>query len=209
MLESHNRVQWVYSSTNNEELQERYDQWASEYDRDLAEDFAWNAPSNAAALLARHVAKRARILDAGAGTGLVGESLSLLGYTDLVAIDLSAGMLEEARRKQVYGELYQMVLGETMEFETDAFDAVISVGVFTLGHAPARAFNELARITKPGGHIVFSLRTDVYESDGFKEQQTGMEESGVWHLAEMTDQFQPLPKGEPDVWHRIWAYRVN
>ncbi len=210
MEESLNRVQWIYSSSSgNEELQERYDQWAAEYDRDLAEDFAWNAPSNAAALLAKYVDKPARILDAGAGTGLVGESLSQLGYTNLVGIDLSNGMLEEARRKQVYGELYRMVLGETLRFEPNGFDAVISVGVFTLGHAPASAFGELVRVTKSGGHIVFSLRTDVYENDGFKEMQRDLESDKKWKLAEVTGQFQPLPKGEPEVWHRIWAYRVN
>ena len=71
------------------------------------------------------------------------------------------------------------------------------------------SFDELARITKPGGLIVFSLRVDMEETHGFKEQKSGMEEAGVWQLAEMTDQFQPLPKGEPEVWHRIWAYRVN
>ena len=209
MQERHDRIQWIYSSTNNDELRERYDQWAAEYDEDLAEGFAWNAPRNTSALLAKHVDKGARILDAGAGTGLVGEALSQLGYNDLVAIDLSPGMLEEARRKQVYGEFHQMVLGETLDFETDAFDAVISVGVFTLGHAPASAFDELVRVTKPGGHIVFSLRTDVYENDGFKEKYDGLEAAGKWKLAEMTDEFQPLPKGEPEVWHRNWAYRVS
>ena len=56
---------------------------------------------------------------------------------------------------------------------------------------------------------MFSLRVDTYESDGFREQQSGMEEAGVWQRAEMTDEFQPLPKGEPEVWHRIWVYRVN
>jgi len=25
----------------------------------------------------------------------------------------------------------------------------------------------------------------------------------------MSEAFQPMPKGEPDVWHRVWAYRVN
>ncbi len=209
MQERHNRIQWIYSSTSNAELQERYDQWAAEYDEDLAEGFAWNAPRNASALFAKHVDKGARILDAGAGTGLVGEVLSQLGYTNLVAIDLSPGMLEEARRKQVYSAFHQMVLGETLDFDTDAFDAVISVGVFTLGHAPASAFDELVRVTKPGGHIVFSLRTDVYENNGFREMQDGLTAAGKWELAEMTDQFRPMPKGEPEVWHRDWAYRVS
>ena len=209
MQESHKRVQWVYESANDKELEDRYDQWAADYDNDLAAEFAWNAPQNATDVFAKHVDKSARILDAGAGTGLVGECLVKAGYNNLVAMDLSRGMLAEAKGKNLYNEFHQMALGGTLDFATGEFDAVISVGVFTQGHAPANSLDELARITKPGGLIVFSLRVDTYESDGFKEQQSGMEEAGVWQLAEMTGRFQPLPKGEPEVWHRIWAYRVS
>ena len=207
--ESHNRVQWVYSSTNNQELQERYDQWATDYDRDLAEEFVWTAPQTAADIFAKHVLADAKVLDAGAGTGLVGECLSEKGYGNLSAMDLSLGMLEEARNKGFYRDFHQMTLGDELGFDTDAFDAVISVGVFTTGHAPVHAFDELARITKPGGVIVFSLRTDLYEDGGFKEFLAGMESAGTWELAELSDVYQPLPKGEPDVFHRIWAYRVK
>ena len=207
--ESHRRVQWVYSSTSNRELEERYDQWASEYDKDLAEEFEWNAPRTAVDLLAKHVPTEAKILDAGAGTGLVGECLARLGYQDLYAMDLSLGMLEEARRKDLYKDFYQMTLGEELGFETNSFDSVISVGVFTTGHAPAHAFDELARVTKPDGIVVFSLRVDLYEEGGFKEYQAGLEEAGRWKLAELSEPFQPLPKGEPEVIHRIWAYQVT
>ena len=209
MQESHKRVQWVYESTNDKELEDRYDQWAADYDSDLAQEFEWNAPQNATAVFVKHVDKAAHILDAGAGTGLVGECLAEVGYKDMVAMDLSQGMLEEAKSKNVYNAFDQMALGGTLDYSTDEFDAVISVGVFTQGHAPANSFDELARITKPGGLIVFSLRVDTYESAGFKQQQSGMEESGIWKLAEMTDEYQPMPQGEPEVWHRIWAYRVN
>ena len=78
-MQEQNRVQWVYSSQNNQELADRYDQWAKEYDSDLMEIFAWNAPRRCAEIFARHVSKEARILDAGAGTGLVGLALSHLG----------------------------------------------------------------------------------------------------------------------------------
>ena len=126
-------------------------------------------------MFAKHGAKSARILDAGTGTGLVGECLVKAGYGNLVAMDLSKGTLDEAKSKNLYNEFRQMALGGTLDFATDEFDAVIGVGVFTQGHAPASSFDELARITKPGGLIVFSLRVDMYETDGFKEQQSGME----------------------------------
>ena len=208
MQESENRVQWVYASSNNQELQERYDQWADVYDKDLKEDFAWNAPQTAAGVFAKLVPKEATVLDAGAGTGLVGQALSELGYGNLVAMDLSLGMLEQARQKQVYSECHQMVLGDTLGFDSGRFGGVISVGVFTLGHAPASSFDELIRVTEPGGFIVFSLRTDVYQEGGFKEKLADLASAGWWTLIEATEPFQPLPKGEPEVYHQIWAYQV-
>ena len=33
------KVQWIYSSRNNRELESRYDQWAKDYDADLEEGF--------------------------------------------------------------------------------------------------------------------------------------------------------------------------
>lgn len=208
-MDRNERVQWVYSSRDNEELAERYDQWAKDYESDLDEAFGWQGPQLAAAFFTRYVPKNSRILDAGAGTGLVGQLLAKSGYTDLVAMDLSEGMLEEARRKNVYREFHQMVMGESLNYATDSFDAIISVGVLTVGHAPASSLDELVRITKPGGHIVFSLRPDVYRDNGFKERQDTLEAEGKWRLIEASEEFQPLPKGEPEVYHQVWVYQVN
>ena len=208
-MSSENRVQWVYSSQNNQELAERYDQWSKDYEGDLAEDFEYIAHQRAAEVFAGHVPRDARILDAGAGTGLVGVVLAEMGYGQMVAMDLSQGMLDEARKKGVYQDFHQMVMGETLGYETDSFDAVITVGVLTVGHAPAHSLDELVRVTRPGGHIVFSLRPDVYEGNGFRERQDELEAQGKWQLAERTEEFKPMPKGEPEVRHRVWVYRVS
>lgn len=209
-MEQQNRVQWVYSSSNNQELEERYDVWAQEYDADLDQDFGWVCPQRSAEALARHTPLDASILDAGAGTGLVGEILAPLGYKDMVAMDLSQGMLDVAAQKGVYRAFDQMTLGERLDYEDGQFGAVISVGVMTLGHAPASSLEELARITKPGGFVVFSLRADMYSAGSeFEQQQTKMENQGIWSLVEATDPFLGLPKGEPDVYHQVWVYRVN
>jgi ubiquinone/menaquinone biosynthesis C-methylase UbiE len=208
-VDSEQRVQWIYASRNNEELAERYDGWAKEYDQDLEETFAWVGPRRAAEVLAEHVAPTSKVLDAGAGTGLVGVELQRLGFSDLCAMDLSQGMLAEARAKDCYNDFQQMTLGERLDFPSDAYDAVISVGVFTPGHAPPHAFDELCRVTKPGGCVAFSLRPDAHVELGFKEKQEQMVETGTWSLVAVTEAFAALPKGEPDVMHQVWVYRVN
>lgn len=208
-MNSKNRVQWVYSSRNNNELEERYNQWAKDYDSDLKKDFAYRAPRVAAEYFVRYVPQKARILDAGAGTGLVGRFLTEMGYDNLIAMDMSQGMLEEARKKNVYGQLYRMVMGEKLDFDTDSFDAVICVGTLTLGHAPASSLNELVRITKPTGHIVYTLRPDIYEEKGFNEIHNELESAGTWKLVEVSEEIQVLPKGEPDIFHQVWVYQVT
>ena len=204
-----NRVQWVYSSTSNEDLAERYDEWAKDYDVDLQQEFGWIGPRKATEMIRKYVPMDARILDAGVGTGLVGQDLWEMGYRNLIAIDLSQGMLDEARKKGVYQELRQMIMGGELDFPTNSVGAVASVGVFTLGHAPASSLDDLVRITEPGGYIVFTLRPDVYEGSGFKEKQDHLERAGKWSLVETGELFQPLPKGEPDVYHQVWVYKVN
>ena len=86
---------------------------------------------------------------------------------------------------------------------------MVSVGVLTLGHAPAKSLGELVRITKPGGHVVFTLRPDVYENSGFKEMQASLESEERWKLVEASEKLRIMPKGEPDVYHQVWAYQVR
>lgn len=204
-----NRVQWVYSSRDSRELEERYDEWAEDYDRDLERDFAWRGPQVAAEVFTRYVPKEARVLDAGAGTGLMGEALIKLGYEKLTGIDLSRGMLKQAARRNIYEELHRMVMGEPLDFETASFDAVVSVGVLTLGHAPASSLDEMVRVTRPGGYVIFTLRPDVHESHGFREKQAVLVEEEKWELVEVSEKEQVLPKGEPDAYHQVWVYRVR
>ena len=208
-MTQNDRVRWVYSSQNEQELEERYDQWAEEYDADLESDFGWISPQRTSEYVAKHVAKEGSVLDAGAGTGLVGECLHEMGFRNLTAMDLSLGMLEVARRKNIYEALDQMTMGETLDYSTDQFDASVIVGVFTQGHAPASSIDELVRVVKSGGHIVFSLRTDTYLENGFKDKMDSLESAGLWKLVEVSEAYQPLPLGEPEVMHQVWVFQVS
>ena len=208
-MTQNDRVQWVYSSQNEQELEERYDQWAEEYDADLESEYGWISPQRTSEYLAKYAATDASVLDAGAGTGLVGECLHKLGFRNMTAMDLSLGMLEVARRKNIYQGLDQMTMGEELGYATDQFDASVIVGVFTQGHAPASSIDELVRVVKPGGHIVFSLRTDTYLENGFKDKLESLVSAGLWKLVEVSDAYHPLPKGEPEVMHQVWVFQVS
>jgi SAM-dependent methyltransferase len=145
-------------------------------------------------LIGRHVTDRgAAILDAGVGTGAVGEVLSLLGYGNLSGIDMSEGMLARAQARGCYKDLRKGVLGEVLDFESDMFDGVISTGTFTKGHAPASALLELVRVLKRGGVLMFTVGVSIWEAQGFADVIGRMISDGTIELAEITQAYAPMP----------------
>ena len=171
------RIQRVYDSRNYGELTSQYDGWASDYDADL-QALGFSAPRAGAELLAKYVADRgAKVLDAGAGTGMVGEELARQGFRCITALDMSPGMLATAKEKGVYEDLMVGELGKALPFETAAFAGTTCVGVLTFGHAPAESLDELVRVTKAGGAVVFSMRDRLLHG-GRLRREAGHRRSG-------------------------------
>ena len=206
--QSHERVQWVYEAESRAELERRYDRWATDYDADLTADFGYLGPALAVEKAKRFLGENSRVLDAGVGTGLVGEALARVGIGHTVGIDMSEGMLAAARAKGLYRELKRAVLGEPLPFADRAFDAVFCIGTLTLGHAPASSLVELVRVTKPGGPVIFTLMSSIYESHGFRQLQDQLVEQGRWRLISADRGRHILPKGEPELEHDVWLYEV-
>lgn len=202
-------VERVYCARTDDELAAAYDAWAEDYDRDLI-SLGYRIPGVVAGYFGRYVdSAAAPVLDAGAGTGLLGEALAVIGYRDMVGIDLSQGMLGAAARKNVYRDLHWMRLGGPLDFPDDHFAATASGGTFTEGHAKPDSFDELIRITRPGGHMIFSIRVDGGVGEEFLARQDALEREGKWSALEATDAFQSMPVGEGHVLHRVFVYRVS
>ena len=196
-------------ATSSREVAEIYDNWAEDYERRIL-SYGYSTPAVTAWFFGRYVRpKDGAVLDAGAGTGIMGQILAPHGYNDLVGIDISDRMLELARKKGVYKDLRQMELGGQLDLPSDAFAAVVSTGVFAAGHAPPESFDELIRATKPGGYVIFSVRTDVYEDGGFKEKQEALEREGTWQLVGTSEPFSHLRFEDPELKVQIFAYRVR
>ena len=188
------RVGDVYGAKGNlEALSRAYDAWAEDYDVDLGK-VGYLHPAVLSATVARHIPSlEAEILDVGCGTGQIGTVLHAVGYRNVRGCDLSYGMLRVAKSKKVYRELSREVLGEPLGYEEGSFDAVISAGTFTHGHAPASAFDEIARILKPGGLFLTTIADDIYIEEGFERAFVRLEEAGLWSRIEPTRMFAPTP----------------
>ena len=198
----------VYAASTNDELEAAYDEWADQYDSHVT-SFGWKSPAVVAGLFGRYVRNsNARVLDAGAGTGMMGELFMIMGYGDLTGIDLSNGMLSKAKKTGAYNELRQMVLGEQLYFADNYFNACQSVGVFTAGHAPATSFDEIVRVVAPDGYIIFSLLDAVYHEGGFKAKFDALATEERWELIEKTPAYSALPYEDPNIRHNAFVFRV-
>ncbi len=97
-----------------------------------------------------------RVLEVGAGTGVMSVLLGELGY-QVTATDISRGMLQEARRKAGDRRLpitFEIADAEVLPFGEATFDAVFGRHIlWTLPH-PDRALSEWRRVIKPGGLLV-------------------------------------------------------
>lgn len=196
-MDSNHFMLRAYGSRSKAELRETYDAWADTYDADTLK---WNYkfPSVCAALTTRYEPDIASdILDAGCGTGQVGELLAILGYSSITGIDLSESMLAKAERRSVYKALAVMDLLEPLRFEERRFSTTLAVGCLTTGHVSHEALGNLIDVTKPGGKVIFSLSVAAFENGGFKEKQASLESAGRWRRLEVTAPFLMLPFSGP------------
>jgi ubiquinone/menaquinone biosynthesis C-methylase UbiE len=102
--------------------------------------------------------KPPRILDIGIGTGLLSEKFRAR-YPDaeIIGVDLTPSMLAMCRRKGIANELIESdIQKDGLPFEGEAFDIVISSGVFEILEDQAGVIAEIGRVLKPGGAFSFT-----------------------------------------------------
>ncbi len=198
----------LYGAPDLDALRSEYDRIASVYDSGVGDDMAYALPRRRrrgrpepARARGRRPRRRRRHRPARSGArprpDFVGSMLSTC----------PAACSTWPRSKGVYRDLRVATLGETLDYETASYDGVVSAGVLTAGHAPATTLDELVRVTRPGGHVIFTLRSDT-ALPGFDDKIAELERARRWTLVDRGDEFQALPRGEPEVLVRVWAFRV-
>ena len=158
----------ILNAQSTDALMSVYDDWADRYETELLDDWGYTSPKMALTLLQRYFdINGSTVLDAGCGTGLVGELLARAGVGDLSGVDYSQGMLDKAKDKGVYHSLAKIDLNKEVPIASASYDAVTCIGTFTSTHVVPDALRELVRLTRSGGVVVFTVRDDYWEATNF------------------------------------------
>src|SRR5690606_33098683 len=141
------------------------------------------SPSKVAEVLHQAVTKaqespsELRVLDLGAGNGMVGEVLAARGVSRLVGVDIIEAAKEATIRDRpgIYDHYYvtdfcALAPYERIELETWSFNCLVSVAALGFGDIPPKAVAEAMDLIQVGGWIAFNIKDsflDASDSSGF------------------------------------------
>ncbi|MGJ4940066.1 methyltransferase domain-containing protein [Bradyrhizobium sp. HKCCYLS1011] len=146
-------------------VQSLFDQYAPRFEAELIERLHYRAP--AILLKAVHALRAAenrpavfkRAIDLGCGTGL-GAAAFANNVDAFVGIDLSPGMVEQARATGLYAELEVDDMTAALQKQPDASaDLVLAADAMVYVGELAPVLQEVQRVLIPGGLVAFTVET--------------------------------------------------
>lgn len=167
-------VDTAYALKTPEDSRKLYRDWAETYDSDFAaeNDYVLHIETARAFVQAGGTGP---VLDVGAGTGLCGEILADHGISPIDATDISAEMLQQAMRKDIYRDAIEADLTVGLPVPRDTYAGIVSSGTFTTGHVGPDEIDTLLRTAKPGAVLALSINAQHYDSAGFLAKFSALE----------------------------------
>jgi len=138
-----------------------FDQYAPRFDKALVEGLGYSAPRHIRAALAATWPGRRyrRCLDLGCGTGLMGAAVRDIVVT-LEGVDISAGMLAEAKRKTIYDRLHKADLTAALTRERGALDLILAADVLVYVGDLAPVLRAAAGALAAGGVLALTVQAE-------------------------------------------------
>ncbi len=152
-----------------------FDELADEY-ISLRKDVGWDPWPHVHAALGRGSLADKKILDLGCASGEVAEILAQRG-AHVTGLDASIRMCELAAARVPEMPFFIHDIGEPLPFADDLFDCTLALGCLEFVPDPDVALDEMLRVTRPGGTLLYveelcgedcvgglSQRLDLYET---------------------------------------------
>jgi predicted TPR repeat methyltransferase len=158
-----------------------FDQHAPEFDRALVERLDYRGPQLLLDAVRAQTSQRlGSVLDLGCGTGLSGAAFR--PFCDwLSGVDISSGMVEQARAKGLYDRLAVADLLEFLASEAGAQNHLaLAADVFVYCSDIAPIAAGVAKVLAPGGLFAFSVET--HDRPGVRMQESLRYAHGADHV---------------------------
>ncbi|RUS86653.1 hypothetical protein EGW08_005602 [Elysia chlorotica] len=132
--------------------------------------------------------KKLVVLDVGAGTGRVAEEMLNRGFQLIDALESSEQRLSVAKKRSLYDNYYNCnIAAGRLPIDDGVYDVVVSAEGIGERRIPCAALRELARVTKPGGVVVISLKEEHLHTiseymDRLEPAMMSLQTDGHWEL---------------------------
>ncbi|MBT5051447.1 MAG: tetratricopeptide repeat protein [Rhodospirillaceae bacterium] len=150
-----------------------FDRFAGEFDEQLVKELHYQVPQLLFAALEPIIGEASgdlAVLDLGCGTGLSGQLLRHHA-SRLDGVDLSGGMLREARARGVYDTLTESEITGHLTHSDIHYDVVTAGDVLGYFGALSAVFRGVARIMGEGSLFAFSV--EAHEGRGYRLTESG------------------------------------
>ena len=174
-------LQAAYALKTPDDSKQLYGEWAGDYDADFAarEDYQLHIHTARAFVAA---GGQGPVLDVGAGTGLCGSVLAGLGVGPIGATDISAEMLQQSMRKDIYRDAIEADLTQGIPVAAESYSGIVSSGTFTTGHVGPNAIDALLRVARHGAQFAISINSKHFEVAGFDVKFGALEQNRIQKL---------------------------
>ena len=186
-LDKDDLVKMYYLGTSPSAVQTQYDLIAVAYE-EFVDKLEYQTPEILLDLLEKNnsIKQEDKILDIGAGTGLLADLLISKGYKTISATDISEKMLDIAKEKNIYEDIRKADLSIEMPYEENSFDLAIAAGVTEV--APAEFLINSLKMLKPGAYLCFNLEIAKFQDldTGYKAVIDKLVEEDMSFIAKTT-----------------------
>ena len=133
-----------------------------------------------------------RVLDLGAGNGLMGDALKKYGVARIVGVDIEP-MAKEAVYRDctgIYDDYYiedftNLSSAKIDEFKEWSFDCLTTVAALGFGDIPVKAFHQAANLVSENGWIAFNIKESFLQpsdQSGFSKYVRNLILSEYWEV---------------------------
>jgi predicted TPR repeat methyltransferase len=135
-----------------------------------------------------------RVLDLGAGNGMVGEELATMGVRHVVGIDIIKAAAKALRRdhREAYDDYFVLDMTDVLDRDLErlsafGFNCLTCVAALGFGDIPPAAFANAFNLIEQGGWVAFNIKSDFLDPtdrSGFAGLVQRMIESKVISIRE-------------------------